>query len=142
MTLVPVSAALLEKIKPGGSVEYYSCPMPEHADVRLAKPGKCPHCRMTLIPVMQEPEPVHPRSPDQVPEHTPSTPEAETSSLPPLYTCPMKSHAHIVSDQPGRCPDCEMKLVSVDTVDHGEQVRQAWRAGPPGAADATNRPEP
>jgi hypothetical protein len=26
----------------------YVCPM--HADVRLAAPGKCPHCNMDLVP--------------------------------------------------------------------------------------------
>jgi len=27
------------------------------------------------------------------------------------YTCPMKEHADVVSDQPGNCPKCGMKLV-------------------------------
>ena len=27
------------------------------------------------------------------------------------YTCPMKEHADVVSDQPGKCPKCGMKLV-------------------------------
>jgi hypothetical protein len=35
--------------------------MPEHSDVRSDKPGKCPKCGMTLIPVMEEPPP----APDQ-----------------------------------------------------------------------------
>jgi hypothetical protein len=53
MTLVPVTKSLLEKIQPGGQVLYYTCPMPEHSDVHSDKPGKCPKCGMTLIPVMQ-----------------------------------------------------------------------------------------
>jgi Cu(I)/Ag(I) efflux system membrane fusion protein len=53
MTLVPVSAATLQKLQPGGKLLYYTCPMPEHSDIHSAKPGKCPKCGMTLIPVMQ-----------------------------------------------------------------------------------------
>jgi len=29
------------------------------------------------------------------------------------YTCPMKSHKHIHSDEPGKCPECGMNLVKV-----------------------------
>jgi hypothetical protein len=29
--------------------------MPEDSDVRSDKPGKCPKCGMTLIPVMESP---------------------------------------------------------------------------------------
>ncbi|RMF06785.1 MAG: hypothetical protein D6762_08800 [Candidatus Neomarinimicrobiota bacterium] len=29
------------------------------------------------------------------------------------YTCPMESHKHVRSDQPGNCPECGMKLVKV-----------------------------
>ena len=55
MTLVPVSAATLRKLQPGGKLLYYTCPMPEHSDVHESKPGKCPKCGMTLIPVMEAP---------------------------------------------------------------------------------------
>jgi membrane fusion protein, copper/silver efflux system len=55
MTLVPVSAAALKKLQPGGKLLYYTCPMPEHSDVHESKPGKCPKCGMTLIPVMEAP---------------------------------------------------------------------------------------
>jgi len=57
MTLVPVSAAMLQKLQPGGKLLYYTCPMPEHSDVHESKPGKCPKCGMTLIPVMEAPKP-------------------------------------------------------------------------------------
>jgi multidrug efflux pump subunit AcrA (membrane-fusion protein) len=59
MTLVPVSQTTLDKIQPGGEVEYYVCPMtdacptPGHGAVHYDKPGKCPVCGMTLIPVMK-----------------------------------------------------------------------------------------
>ncbi|MCB1124928.1 MAG: efflux RND transporter periplasmic adaptor subunit [Verrucomicrobiae bacterium] len=44
-----------------------------------------------------------------------------------LYTCPMKSHAHVVSDHPGKCPDCEMVLVETGTVEHGKIAEEQWR---------------
>ena len=53
MALVPVTAEQLAQIQPGGIVDHYTCPMPEHADVQQDKPGKCPKCGMTLIPVMK-----------------------------------------------------------------------------------------
>jgi RND family efflux transporter MFP subunit len=55
MTLVPVNAATLHKLQPGGKLLYYTCPMPEHSEVHENKPGKCPKCGMTLIPVMDAP---------------------------------------------------------------------------------------
>jgi hypothetical protein len=39
----------------GGKLLYYTCPMPEPSDVHQNKPGKCPKCGMTLIPVMEAP---------------------------------------------------------------------------------------
>jgi RND family efflux transporter MFP subunit len=117
MTLVPVSAEALAKMQPGGKVEYYTCPMPEHSEVRLDKPGKCPKCAMTLIPVMPKPEPA---SPGQA-EHVQAAPAVR------LYACPMVSHAHLVSDQPGRCPECEMKLVETSQVPHRKIAEEHWR---------------
>jgi FtsP/CotA-like multicopper oxidase with cupredoxin domain len=39
------------------------------------------------------------------------TPEGDT---PTAYTCPM--HPHVVSDQPGNCPECGMKLLPAELV--------------------------
>ncbi len=116
MTLVPVGQKTLEKLQPGGKLLYFTCPMPEHNDVRREKPGKCPKCGMTLIPVMAAP-PVPQRSAAEPPE-APATA---------LYTCPMASHAHIVSDQPGECPECEMPLVPTSAVKHGTISEAKWR---------------
>jgi RND family efflux transporter MFP subunit len=117
MTLVPVTREALEKIQPGGKLEYYTCPMPEHSNVRSDKPGKCPRCGMTLIPVMVRPKPA-----STVP---PSTLNSQPSATP-LYTCPMAEHADVVSDKPGLCPKCEMKLVETTTVKHGKIAEERW----------------
>ena len=63
MTLVPVTRDALAKIQPGGKLLYYTCPMPEHSDVHADKPGKCPKCGMTLIPVMEQPKPAQATNP-------------------------------------------------------------------------------
>ena len=118
MALVPVSAAALAKMQPGGKVEYYTCPMPEHSEVKLDKSGKCPKCGMTMIPVMPKPEPLPAQS------HGVHSATATVPST--LYTCPMKSHADVVSDKPGLCPKCEMKLVETSAVDHGKIAEEHW----------------
>jgi uncharacterized protein with PIN domain len=131
MALVPVSGEALARIQPGGTVEYYTCPMPEHADVRLDKPGKCPRCRMTLIPVMATP--TEPQAADAHAGHEHAAVATNTTPLPPLYTCPM-AVCETVSDQEGRCPKCNMKLVETTTVDHGKVMETLWRerhAAPP-----------
>jgi RND family efflux transporter MFP subunit len=116
MTLVPVTPETLAKIQPGGHIEYYTCPMPEHGDVHSDKPGKCPKCNMTLIPVMkQAPSPGTNMAPDM------------SRMLPQkLYTCPMDSHADVVSDKPGKCPKCGMDLVETSKVKHGKIAEQHW----------------
>jgi RND family efflux transporter MFP subunit len=126
MALVPVSEAALKQLPPGGRLLYYTCPMPEHSDVRSDKPGKCPKCGMTLIPVMVLP-----------PLSTNGSPQAgsgQPAAVPPiLYTCPMAMHAHVVSDKPGQCPECEMELVPASTVKHGRIAEESWRKQHSGA---------
>jgi RND family efflux transporter MFP subunit len=119
MTLVPVSAATLAKLQPGGKLLYYTCPMPEHSDVHESKPGKCPKCGMTLIPVMEAP-PLQNAATNQVGS-------TNTEALPILYICPMAAHADVVSDKPGKCPKCEMDLVPTSTVSHGKIAEENWR---------------
>jgi multidrug efflux pump subunit AcrA (membrane-fusion protein) len=116
MTLVPVSKDMLARIQPGGKVEYWTCPMPEHSDVREQRQGKCPRCGMTLIPVMLQAKPA-----DGTANSTNAIPSAPT-----LYTCPMASHANVVSDKPGVCPKCKMKLVPTSEVNHGKIAEQHW----------------
>jgi len=56
-----------------------------------------------------------------------------------LYTCPMKSHAHIVTDKPGDCLECSMKLVDTRSVKHGPAARAHWEKQQ--AAKADNQPK-
>jgi RND family efflux transporter MFP subunit len=135
MALIPVSADTLSKMQPGGKVEFYTCPMPEHVDVKAEKPGKCPKCGMTMVPVMSPPEP---------PAAAAGRGLATARALPvpnPLYTCPMASHAHVVSDKPGRCPECEMILVPADTVSHTKAAEEAWRKQHPASAPPSSLPQ-
>ncbi len=95
----------------------YVCPMPEHVSIEYEHPGKCPKCAMTLIPVMAKPAP----GPSAHGGHSAAAPVPS-----PLYTCPMASHAHIVSDRPDKCSECEMNLVSTATVGHRKRAEENW----------------
>jgi len=132
MTLVPVSGAALKRLQPGGQLLYYTCPMPEDSGVRSDKPGKCPKCAMTLIPVMEAPPLSNAATNQASAEKTPTL----TATL---YTCPMSSHADVVSDKSGKCSKCEMDLVRTSTVSHGGIAEENWRKQHPGPppSDAT-----
>jgi Cu2+-exporting ATPase len=123
MTLIPVAEKTLGKIHPGGRVAYYTCamtdacPVPGHGNIKYDQPGKCPVCGMTLIPVMESP---------RLPPQSGTNKAAEAARLN-LYTCPMASHADVVSDKPGDCPKCGMKLVETGSVGHGKVAEENWR---------------
>jgi len=61
------------------------------------------------------------------------------SVIPGLYTCPMASHADVVSDKPGVCPKCDMKLVETGTVKHGKIAEENWRRQHNPETPATSR---
>lgn len=74
----------------------YICPMPEHVSIEYDRPGKCPLCSMTLVPVS----------------------EAILRKLQPggkllYYTCPMPEHSDVRADKSGKCPKCTMTLIPV-----------------------------
>ena len=106
MALVPVTPGELKLLQPGGKVLYYTCPMPEHASVHEDKPGKCPICAMTLIPVMAPPG----AAANSATANTNSASNTQPANKQ-LYTCPM--HPDVISDKPGKCPECGMNLVPV-----------------------------
>ena len=74
----------------------YICPMPEHVSIKYDRPGKCPICGMTLVPVN----------------------EAMLAKLQPFgrvqhFTCPMPEHSDEKLDKAGKCPKCGMTLIPV-----------------------------
>lgn len=108
----------------------YTCPM--HVEVRQDRPGSCPICHMTLVPLegftqteettgatscchstpetltgLQKEaaghEPCHHH--DQAPVRRPQVPKAGETVI---YTCPM--HPQIRQEGPGSCPICGMAL--------------------------------
>jgi membrane fusion protein, copper/silver efflux system len=131
MTLVPVAEQTLAKLHPGGRVEYYFCPMtdacptPGHGSVHYEKPGKCPVCNMTLIPFMGEP-PTSPAAPSPAPTSSNATNvSVKELVIPALYTCPM--HLDVVSEKPGKCPNCGMDLMRTTEFDDGKIAEENWR---------------
>jgi rubrerythrin len=112
-------------------VLYYTCPMPEHSSVHEDKPGKCPICGMTLIPVMAAPgattnsapsnadSPIHqstnPQTQNAITNPVPSNTNSFSNTKPAakqLYFCPM--HPEVISEEPGKCPKCGMDLVPMN----------------------------
>jgi len=78
--------------------ERYICPM--HPEVISDKPGKCPKCGMNLIKV--EATDTTKTTQRQEPATRQKLPKADR------YTCPM--HPEVISDKPGKCPECGMNL--------------------------------
>ena len=68
----------------------YTCPM--HSEIRLAKPGNCPKCGMTLE--LMAPE------------------ESKAVEIHAEYVCPM--HPEIIRSEQGSCPKCGMALEARD----------------------------
>jgi len=84
------------------SVKYH-CPM--HPTYITSQPGECPICGMSLVPMAADgTDSVTSGDPSSA---SPSAPQAQ----PGQYTCPM--HPEVVSDEPGRCPKCNMFLEQV-----------------------------
>jgi hypothetical protein len=81
---------------------------------------------MTLIPFMGP----TPATPTPAPSPPANSPEAKNSSakelvIPALYTCPM--HLDVVSEHPGDCPQCGMKLMRTTEFDDGKIAEENWR---------------
>ncbi len=130
MTMMPVLPSALHDLQLPGKLLYYTCPMPEHADIHMDKPGNCPKCSMTLIPVLEEPK----KAPLEPAKGSEAIPEK-------LYTCPMASHADVVSDKPGKCPKCEMTLVETSKVPHGKDAEKNWHRPHPAPVSNQDAPQ-
>jgi RND family efflux transporter MFP subunit len=102
MTAKPASANDQHAFHKAGSLPgesnavAYICPMPEHLAIKYDRPGKCPICSMTLVPV--SPETLARLQPGGHVEH---------------YTCPMPEHIDVKLAKPGKCPKCGMTLIPV-----------------------------
>jgi len=86
----------------------YTCPM--HPEVVSDKPGKCPKCGMDLVEKGLSGENMH-HEEEKANKTTDSKGRGST-----YYTCPMDPE--IVSDKPGNCPKCGMKLTPIQKEMH------------------------
>ncbi|MBI1390832.1 MAG: efflux RND transporter periplasmic adaptor subunit [bacterium] len=139
MTLIPVTSDEVSRFQKAPQdqvpMTLYTCPMPAHVDVASDRPGDCPKCGMKLVPTSsvphgQEAERLWREAHPSKPEIEPATAERQAPAEV-LYTCPMPSDADVVSDRPGDCPKCGMKLVPTSSVDHGAQAEAIWKASHP-----------
>lgn len=86
----------------------YHCPM--HPSYISNQPGECPICGMTLVPI-DSTATVAPAKITQASSETQSAAPA-AKPKPGQYYCPMDPQ--IISDSPGKCPICGMKLVKFE----------------------------
>lgn len=87
-----------------------SAPMPERSrtlDLALAEP-------VTARPASRHD---HAMDPGTDHDHTPMAPDVPAGDAA-VYTCPM--HPDVTSTEPGRCPECNMKLV-LEKAEGGER---------------------
>jgi hypothetical protein len=76
---------------------------------------------MTLIPVMSQTAVLRGAPSDKTATNMSATMPTR------LYTCPMAQHADVVSDKPGKCPKCDMRMVETSSVSHGPAAEQHWK---------------
>lgn len=97
--------------------EQYTCPM--HPEIVQDKPGNCPKCGMTLVPVDAKGE-EHTHTHHKNTGHAKDEHSSYADDIAPVvemrstqgfhkYTCPM--HPQIIQDGSGKCPLCGMTLV-------------------------------
>lgn len=84
--------------------EVYTCPM--HPEVQSSTPGNCPKCEMKLVTESELKKEKAAQAGSTSSDQTTAGSE-QTGD----YTCPM--HPNVRSNVPGKCPKCEMALISV-----------------------------
>jgi len=94
--LVPAVVAPGTNAAPAAEQVVYICPMPEHVALEYERPGRCPLCGMTLVPVSHE-----------------TLSKIQPGGQVEYYTCPMPAHSDVRADKPGKCPRCGMTLIPV-----------------------------
>ncbi|MCL5003755.1 MAG: cadmium-translocating P-type ATPase [Patescibacteria group bacterium] len=91
----------------------YTCPM--HPEVQGDKEGKCPKCGMTLVE--QDLRMHHGTETANQTAHAPKETAHVGQGV--IYTCPMDPD--IVSQTPGECPKCGMKLAPMNSSPEGHE---------------------
>ncbi len=86
----------------------YHCPM--HPTYISNQPGECPICGMTLVPIDASGKEIKTADSANAGATHQKT-EVQAKAKPGQYTCPMDPE--VISDKPGKCPICGMKLVLV-----------------------------
>jgi len=119
------TAAHAEHVEAAPPVPLYTCPMESHAHIVSDQPGRCPECEMKLVEASKV---AHGKQSEALWLKThPQAASGKAIDLRILCACPMPSHAHVVSDQPGKCPECEMTLVETSRVSHRSAAEENWR---------------
>lgn len=87
----------------GQARQKYHCPM--HPTYVSDKPGDCPICNMKLVPIKDDKAKPTPAAPQATNADT----KDKTAHIKPgQFYCPMD--LNVVSNAPGLCPECNMKL--------------------------------
>jgi hypothetical protein len=133
----------VEQDQEQATIQKYTCPM--HSKVITDQPGNCPKCGMKLVPAKEKKRRTSnaQRSTSKVGaidlnrpqmEHEHEQEQEKTQK----YTCPM--HPEVITDHPGNCPKCGMKLVPIKEKKRG--MSNAVKARGAHGALRAQRPTP
>ncbi len=91
----PGEAAPASTATPTDESISFICPMPEHLSIKYQQAGKCPICRMDLVPVRND-----------------MLAKLQPGGKVDHYTCPMPAHADVNLSKPGKCPQPPISFVA------------------------------